>query len=409
MQNLNVLVTGYTAQGKSAIIKQLINTSNALNAKNQHNLKQTDKCDCTANNFDFLKDNSPQQQIIAVKARINHLLFKTSDRTYTFIEPSDYKELVTNLAGGTHQIHAAILVVDVSKPLIDQAFRYAYLLAMFGIKDIIIAVNKMDLKLYNKFKFWEVSEEIKDFIKKLDVHCIATIPVSAKYEDNITTKSSRMKWYRSHTLRQSLDVLEVFSAQQKLAQFPLRILVQRCYTIGPDTTIEGNVLSGKLFQSQGITFGPSHHTTRILSIQVSTQKRTCADPGEAVTAILNEPANIEKGQVAFNTCHPPLITDYLIADVFWAGSEPLKPTDKIDISCAAQKVSAQVIKISEIADPACVNTSFNHTDQLGEFQVGKVAVEFDSPICIDPFKQVEELGKFTLSKHGKVLGGGICK
>jgi len=89
--------------------------------------------------------------------------------------------------------------------------------------------------------------------------------------------------------------------------------------------------------------------------------------------------------VGFNICRPPLTTDYLIADVFWIGTKPLRPNGKIDFLCGTQRCSAQVGKISEIIYPANLKVVGTNANQITDSQVGNPEIKPDSPICVDPF------------------------
>ena len=385
MEQLRIIVAGHTGHGKSTIIRKLLSETNP---SSQDVLSETEH-NCDISLEDIAESN-----------------FRTAKRSYTLLNCANLKSLLRNITTGSIKTDAAILIVDASKGLLNQTYQYAYLLSMFGIKEIIVVVNKMDLQLYNRIKFWQISEEISDFLKKLNMHIISIIPASAKYGDNITAKSSRMD-YTSATLMKSLDYL---SAPKNLAQLPLRVIVQSSLLTDNKTKILAKITSGKLFHGHQLTFGPVHHTTKVLSIEdLAGNEKTSAEPGESVAIILEDTNYISRGQVGFNVCHPPLITDLLITELFWIGAESLKPGDRIYISCGTDSCSGQIEKISGIHDPACLEVKFNHVDQVAESQVANVGIKLASPICIDPFDDLPDLGRFAIFGDNKITGGGIFK
>jgi sulfate adenylyltransferase subunit 1 (EFTu-like GTPase family) len=113
--------------------------------------------------------------------------------------------------------------------------------------------------------------------------------------------------------------------------------------------------------------------------------------------------------VGFNVRRPPLTTNYLIADVFWIGTEPLRLGEKMDILCGTQRCSAQIEKISEIIDPVSLRIICTNADQLTDSQVASVKIKLDSPMCVDPFDRLPELGRFAIVQDDRIAGGGIIK
>jgi sulfate adenylyltransferase subunit 1 (EFTu-like GTPase family) len=277
---------------------------------------------------------------------------------------------------------------------------------MLGVRQILVVINKMDIKRYSKPVFWERSEEIADFLKKLNMEIIAIVPVSAQDGENITEKSYKMQWNKSPTLMKSLDY---FYGLKNPNQLPLRLIVQCPYVTNGKSTILGKVASGKLPKNHQITFGPTHHTAKVLAIEVSGQERATAESGESVTIVLEDATNVERGQVGFDIHDPPFTTDYLIAEVFWIGAEPLHTNSKIDFLCGTRRCSAQVENISKIISPANLKVICTNADELQDSQVASVKIKLDSPMCVDPFEKLPELGRFAIAQNGRINGGGVIK
>jgi sulfate adenylyltransferase subunit 1 len=395
VKQLRIVVAGNTGCGRKTLIGQLLR-------KTVDKTNQSQAIDCERK--PALVSEQPARDDIT---DIPQFKLDTLERSYHFIIPQDHTDFLKNAATGAITAGAAILVIDASEGIYKQIFRYAYLLTMLGIKQTIVVVNKMDMKRYNRIKFWQLSEEISDFLKKLDVQIVDIIPVSAKCDDNIITASSKMDWDTSATLMESLDH---FSAPKDLTQLPLRVIMQSCYLTDGKTTILAKVASGKLFSGHQLTIGPVHHITKVLSIEeISGQQKNYADPGELVALVLEDTDYVSRGQVGFNVCHPPLITDLLIAELFWIGGRSLKPKDRVNISCGSDCCSGRIEKISDIRDPSCLNVKFNHVEQLAQSQIADVRIKLDSPICIDPFGELQDLGRFTIFQDNKITGGGIFK
>lgn len=395
MEQLGVVVAGDTDCGRKTLIGQLLHRASDRTKQSQTGNYNKE----TALTVEHLTRDGI--------ADIPQFELRTSERSYRFVIPQDYADFLRKAVIGAIKADAAILLIDASKGIHEQTCRYAYLLSMLGVKQTIVVINKMDLKAYNRIKFWQLSGEITDFLKPFDMQIVGIIPAAAKYDDNITTASSKMDWHRSSTLMESLDY---FSAPKNLIQLPLRVIVQSPFLTNSKTKILARIVRGKLFQGHQLAFGPVHNITKVLSIEeISGRKKTSAEPGELVALALEDTCHISRGQIGFNVCHPPLVTDLLITELFWIGDKSLKPEDRIDISCGTNCCSGQIEKISDIRDPSCLDVNFNHVEQLAQSQFANVRIKLNSPICIDPFSELPDLGRFAIFQDNKIAGGGIFK
>ncbi|MBW7989258.1 MAG: GTP-binding protein [Planctomycetes bacterium] len=405
MENLRIVVAGHIDHGKSTLIGRLLYETNCLPQNVIENIEKSEALGCKER-FAFVTDQLEEEQAGGITIDTTQVEFKTAKRSYTLIDTPGHKEFLKNMVTGTTRADAAILLIDASQGPLVQTYQHAYLIAMLGIRQILVVINKMDIKLYSKPVFRERSEEITDFLKKLNMEIIAIVPVSAQHGENITEKSYKMQWNKSPTLMKSLDY---FSSLKNPPQLPLRLIVQCPYVTNGETTILGKVTSGKLLKNHQLTFGPTHFTAKVLAIEVSGQERATAESGESVAIVLENTTNIERGQVGFDIRHPPLITDYLTADVFWIGTEPLRTGRKIDFLCGTRRCSAQVENISKIISPVNLEVICTDADELQDSQVASVKIKLDSPVCVDPFDKLPELGRFAIVQNGRITGGGVVK
>ncbi len=398
MSNFKVVIAGHKGHGKSTLIRKLLYAAGDMPKENKQlygNMEQSGKLGFTDNGL--------------LEVRHKNVIGSISDmrsKRYTFIDSANPKEFLKNMVTGTINADAAVLIVDALEGIVSQTYQYAYLISMLGIKEIIIVVNKMDCLLYNKSRFLSRVSTIIDFFKKLKIQLTAVIPISAKYGDNVVAKSDRMEWNASLTLIEALDSL---APKSNLSLLPLRFVVYCPRISKVKTTILGKITSGKLVKNQQLIFGPVHHTTRVLSIEVSGKEREFVEAPESVALILEDTANIERGQIGFDISSPSLTTNCLIAHVFWIDATPLSSADTVDILCGTQYCSGQVGKISEIREVACLETNHNCSKQLSEMQVADVRIRLNSPVCADPFNEIPALGKFTIIQNERITGGGVLK
>ncbi|MFC1677131.1 GTP-binding protein [Planctomycetota bacterium] len=405
MENLKIVVAGHIDHGKSTLIGRLLYETDSLSQRITDEIEKL-KQSGAKQEFAFITDQLKEEQANGITIDTTQVELKTSSRYYRLIDTPGHREFLKNMITGATTAAAAIVVIDISEGLMEQTYQHIYLIAMLGIKQVIVVINKMDQKLYNRIRFWELSEQIKDHLNKLNMQITAVIPVSAQYGDNITIQSRRMDWNSSPTLIKSLDLL---SCQNGLGQSPLRFVVQCPFITKSKTTILGKMVSGRVFKNQHITFGPDHHVTKVLSIEAGGRERTSAQAPESIALTLDNSNDIYRGQVGFNVCHPPITTDSLKANVFSISTEPLKPTDKITILCGTQQSSAKIEEITRIIDPTSLKVIATDAERIADSQVATVKIKLDRPICVDPFDKIAELGRFAIVRNGKIAGGGIIK
>lgn len=281
MEQLRIVVAGNTDCGRKTVIGRLISQPS-----NKTNQPQT---------VDYKKESAVAVEQLTKDdiTDIPQFNLRTPEKSYYFFIPKDYTEFLKNAPGGTIKADAAILIIDASEGIHKQTCRYAYLFSMISVKQTVVVINEMGMKRYNRIKFWQLSEEISDFLKKLDMQIVGIIPVSAKYDDNITTASNKMDWNTSSTL---MKLLDHFPDLKNLTWLPLRVIVQSCYLTDGRTKIFAKVASGKLFHGHQLTFGPVQHTARVLSIEgILGQEKTFAERGKLVALILEDTDYVSRG------------------------------------------------------------------------------------------------------------------
>lgn len=405
MENLKVVVAGHIDHGKSTLIGRLLYETCSLPQNITGKIEKSKETGCKQE-FAFITDQFKEEQTGGITIDTTQIELKTSNINYTLIDTPGHREFLKNMITGATGAHAAIVIVDVTEGLKEQTYQHIYLISMLGIKQVVVVINKMDLISYNRVKFWDISGQLADFLTRLKMRIIDIIPVSAQYGDNITTKSSRMRWNMSKTLLESLGS---FTARKDQTQLPLRFLVQCPFVTHRKTAVLGSVVSGKLFNNHHLTFSPVYHTSKVLSIEVSGRKTTSAKANQSVALVLDDVTNIERGQVGFNICHSPMLVGSLNVELFWIDAEVLKPGDEVNILCGTQHCSAKIEKITQIIDPTSLNNIKSEVEQLTNSQVGYVEITLDSSLCVDRFDSIPELGRFAIVRNNIIAGGGIIK
>ncbi len=403
MDDIHIVVAGHVDHGKSTIIGRLLCDMGSLP---QHVVDKFERAG-TSNNpaaFAFVTDQLSEEQEDGITLDTAQAHFRTAGRCYTLIDTPGHREFLKNMVTGATRADATILVVDANEGLLPQTYLHAYLISMLGIGQVIVVINKMDLVSYDRHRFHLLSQQLSSHMKRIGVTPRAVIPVSAQQGDHIVRQSDRMPWNLTSTLFESMEEL---APQEPNGHQPLRFLVQCPFPTNNHRAILGRVTSGCLNQGQTIVFGPGGHETSVTSVLLGQQAVSMATPGQSVGLLLEEPNPVKRGHVGFNVESDPLITDRLSTRVFWIGPRSLKVNSRIEVLCGTQSHRGCVEKVAKVIDPISLGTIGTEVAGLNKFQVGEIVFQTESPMCIDPFGILPELGRFAILQNGKIAGGGV--
>lgn len=401
MDDLRVVVAGHVDHGKSTIIGRLLYDTGSLALPVAHKLDETGEFqDAT---LAFITDQLSEEQEGSFTLDTTHAYFRTTQRDYTLIDTPGHREFLKNMVTGATKADAAVLVVDVAEGPLLQTYLHAYLIAMLGIRQVIIAVNKMDLISYDCHRFRNLSQQLAHHCERIGIIPVAVIPVSAQQGDQIVRPSDRMPWNLAPTLVEALEELIV---PEKNEHQPLRFLVQCVFPTRGRRAILGRVISGCLRQGQVLAFGPGSHETLVASLLLGEQGVHVAGAGQCVGLFLQDPAPVSRGCIGFAGSNVPAITDHFTARVFWIDRRPLEPNGRIELLCGTQSHHGCAERIAKVIDPISLAVETKAV-RLDDSQVGEITIRTDSPVCVDPFNAVPELGRFAIVQDGRVAGGGV--
>jgi len=214
--------------------------------------------------YAFLLDALLEEQAQNITMDTTRVPFRTAKRSFTIIDAPGHKEFLKNMITGAASADAAVLLVDALEGLREQTRRHCFLLSLLGLRQIVVAVNKMDKVDYRPEVFEAIRTELREFLAKLGVEPAHFIPISAKHGEGLLKASDRMPWYHGPTF---LEVLESFRANPPASGGPLRLSVQDVYRFDPRRIIAGLVESGSVSVGDPIEFVPGGKRSRVKSIE----------------------------------------------------------------------------------------------------------------------------------------------
>jgi bifunctional enzyme CysN/CysC len=424
---LRVVFVGHVDHGKSTLIGRILSDTNSLP---EGKLEQVQRA-CAAENmefeFAFLLDALLEEQEQNITIDTTQIPFKTAKRNYMIIDAPGHKEFLKNMITGASSADAAVLVIAANEGVQEQSKRHAYLLSLLGVRQFCVVVNKMDLADYSEARFLEIEKKYRVFLKTLNLETDVFIPASARFGENITARSTKMKWHHGPTLAEALDAMTPMAPPTDL---PLRFCVQDVYKFDDRRIIAGRIETGMLQVGDELVFSPANKTSIVQSIEhwpvipsavegsrgasFKVSQRDPSTPlgmtgvaGDSIGITLHEQIFVERGYVASHSKDAPIETNRFHADLFWIARQPARLSHLYTVRLATQEVKCQIVSLDEVMDSSSLERNPTKADQLARNEVGRLTIQTRAPIVLDNHDRLPPLGRFVLVDEGVICGGGI--
>ncbi|MEI6337298.1 MAG: GTP-binding protein, partial [Verrucomicrobiota bacterium] len=223
---LRIVIVGHVDHGKSTLIGRLFHDTNSLPDGKIEQIRKASEAEGMEFEYAFLLDALLEEQAQNITIDTTQLPFRTDKREYVIIDAPGHKEFLKNMVTGAASADAAILLIDANEGIQEQSKRHAYLLSLLGIRQIVVAVNKMDLVNHRQERFDKVCSDYTEFLAKLGIEPLHFIPISAKLGLNITKNSPELSWHKGPPILEALESLEIAVPAEGL---PLRFVLQDIY------------------------------------------------------------------------------------------------------------------------------------------------------------------------------------
>jgi bifunctional enzyme CysN/CysC len=285
-----------------------------------------------------------------------------------------------------------VVLVDARKGVLVQTRRHSYICSLFGIRHVVLAVNKMDLVGYSQETFDGIVAEYRELARRLGIASVQAIPLSGLAGDNVVSASPAMPWYRGPTLLRHLDAVEV---ARPTASRPFRLPVQWVCRPSQDFRgFAGQVASGSAALGDELANAATGRRSRIRSLQVGDRTVERVEAGQSVMLTLADEIDVARGDVLAAAEAQPAVSDQFGAHLLWLGDEALLPGRHYLLKCGTRTVAAQVTEIKYKAD---VNTQEHIAAKRLELnEVAVCNLGLDQAIAFEAFADDPALGAFIL-------------
>lgn len=338
--------------------------------------------------LDGLEDERQQRITIDVAYRY----FATRERAFVVADTPGHEQYTRNMATGASTSDLALILVDARKGVLPQTRRHAFICSLLGIRQIVLAVNKMDLVAFEKRRFAEIEAGFSSFAADLGNRSVTGIPLSARFGDNVSTPSDRMSWYCGPTLIEHLNSVDVSEGRDER---PFRFPVQWINRPNGDFRgFSGTVVSGSIAAGQTALVAGSGRSARIREIVTFEGSLDRAQEGDAVTLTFDSDIDVARGDLLADPREPPEFVDQFAAHLIWMSDSPLVPGRSYLLKIGTRTVPATVTALKHRID---VNTLAHLADRtLALNEIGFCNLSTVAPIAFDPYSVNRETGGFIL-------------
>ncbi|MDD2368614.1 MAG: sulfate adenylyltransferase subunit CysN [Sulfuricurvum sp.] len=392
---LRFITCGSVDDGKSTLIGRLLHDSKMIFEDQLESIKNdSKKSGTTGDKIDLalLVDGLQSEREQGITIDVAYRYFSTDKRKFIIADTPGHEQYTRNMATGASTADLAIILIDARYGIVTQTRRHSYIVRLLGIRNVVVAINKMDLIDFDQEVFEKINTEYHAFAKELGIQGIYSVPMSALDGDNVVTKSERTPWYEGKTL---LEILEEVPLAAAAADAQFRMVVQ--YVNRPNLDFRGfagTVAAGTVGVGDTITTYPSAKQATIKSIVTYDGDLESASTGDAITLLLNEEIDISRGNVLIKTHESILQNNAFSANLVWMDEEKFLPGKSYIFKRSTTVTTAYAEGIDFRVD---VNTQERHdAEYLGLNDIGSVRLVVAEPIAFDLYEENREMGGFIL-------------
>ncbi|TCD14046.1 sulfate adenylyltransferase subunit CysN [Oricola cellulosilytica] len=393
---LRFITCGSVDDGKSTLIGRLLYESklifedqlSALEADSRKMGTQGDKID-----FALLVDGLASEREQGITIDVAYRFFSTDKRKFIVADTPGHEQYTRNMATGASSADLAIILIDARKGILTQTRRHSFIVSTLGIKNVVLAVNKMDLVHYSQQVFSDIEIAYRAFARELGgIEHITAIPMSALEGDNIVERSERMDWYNGPVLMEHLETVAVRDDSQAK---PFRMPVQWVNRPNLDFRgFSGFITSGKIAPGDRIKVLPSAKESTVARIVTMDGDLSQAASGQSVTLTLKDEIDVSRGDTICSAGNPAEVANQFETTLLWMADEPMFPGRPYVMKIGTSTVNATItrpkyrINVNTLGHEAANDLDLN--------EVGVCNISTDRPIAFDPYSENHDTGAFIL-------------
>ena len=393
---LRFITCGSVDDGKSTLIGRLLYESKMIFEDQLAALENDSRRVGTQGqdiDFALLVDGLAAEREQGITIDVAYRFFATEKRKFIVADCPGHEQYTRNMVTGASTADCAVILIDARKGVLVQTRRHSFLCHQLGIRNLVLAVNKMDLIDYDDTKFNAIVSDYAKFAESIGIESFTAVPISGLAGDNITSRSDNTDWYGGPVLIDLLETMQISNtASQKK---PFRMPVQWVNRPNLDFRgFSGLIASGTVKPGDELRSLPSGKTSTVKSVVTMGGELDEAVAGQSITITLEEEIDCSRGDVLATADDPPQVADQFETTIVWMDDEPLVVGRGYWLKLGTQMVS---VTIAEPKYEIDVNTMEHLASQtLNLNQIGVCEITTDRRIVFDPYTENRALGGFIL-------------
>lgn len=408
---INVVFIGHVDAGKSTTVGRLLYDGGALSEQEYRKLEEEAKSRGKGTFvFAYVMDNLKEERERGITIDVSYKRFDAKNHQFTIIDAPGHKDFVKNMITGTSQADVAVLVVAAESGIQPQTKEHAFLAQVMGIKQIVVAMNKMDSINYDEAKFKVLAADVTKLLTGIGYKPdnIKVVPISSWRGDNVVKKTENMKWYTGKSL---LDTLDNLQAPPSPVDKPLRIPLQDVYNIkGVGAIPVGRVETGTVKPGDKVIVMPSGKTGEIKTLEEHHIQLQMAKPGNNIGFSIRglSAEDMSRGDVVGSVTSPPTVAKSFVAQIVVLNHPTAIPVGYTPVfHVHTVQMSMTLTELRKRMNPKTGVVVEENPKFLKTGDAAIVKITPAKPVCIEKFSEFPQMGRFAIRDMGQTVAAGV--
>jgi len=402
LPQLRVVTVGHVDHGKSTLIGRLLHDTGNLPDGKVTELRGVSERRGVAFEWSFVLDALQSERDQAITIDTTRIWLRLAQREIVLIDAPGHEEFLRNMVTGASDADAALLVVDAAEGVSEQTRRHALLLELIGVRQVVVAINKMDRVAYDEQRYARIRDELAMLLDRIGIVAQAVVPLAARDGDNVAHTATTMPWYTGPTIVAALCELSPIRRADG-AQF--RLAVQGVIRRELERIVVGRIEAGSLRVGDDIVLSPGDRHARVRTLESWPRNgHTEARAGESIGFTVEAPLFVERGDVVSDPASAPRTGTRFRARFLWLGKRELRVGQRLKMRIGTRLAHVEVEAFERVVDVETLQdgaADFARTNDVAE-----IVLRSRELLALDTVESHPGLGRFILLDGLDVVAGG---
>ncbi|MBI4440070.1 translation elongation factor EF-1 subunit alpha [Candidatus Woesearchaeota archaeon] len=413
--HINIVFIGHVDHGKSTTVGRLLYDSGNIDEQTMKKLKdKAQELGKGGFEFAFVMDNLKEERERGVTIDLAHKRFNTEKYYFTIIDAPGHKDFIKNMITGASQADAGVLVVAAPDGVMAQTKEHVFLARTLGVNQLIVAINKMDMKNYEEAAYNKAKEEVSKLLKTVGYNPekVQFIPLASLLGENVVKKSAKMPYAKSSLL----EAMNNLNPPEKPTNLPLRLPIQDVYNItGIGVVPVGRVETGIMKVNDKVIVVPGREGKgvqgEVKSIEMHHEQLQQAEPGDNIGFSVRGigKKDITRGDVLGHLTSVPTVASEFTAQIIVLNHPTVVTVGYTPVfHVHTAQVACQITAIEKKLNPATGEVLQENPDFIKNGDAAIVKIKPTTPLVIEKQKEIPQLARFAVRDSGATVAAGMC-